>query len=62
MFYINQKIPFQFTASTEILTLKINLRKKLLIFVTYKPPNINNESLLNELYNAVTFYNTLYQN
>ena len=49
MFYINQNIPckkietFQFTSSTEILTLEINLGKeKLLIFGTQKPPNINN--------------------
>ena len=69
MFYINQNIPckkietFQFTSSIEILTLEINLRKeKLLIFGTYKPPNINNSSFLNELYNAITFYSTLYKN
>ena len=69
MFYINQNIPckkietFQFTSSKEILTLEINLGKeKLLIFGTYKPPNINNSSFLNELYNAITFYSTLYKN
>ena len=69
MFYINQNIPckkietFQFTSSIEILTLEINLGKeKLLIFGTYKPPNINNSSFLNELYNAITFYSTLYKN
>ena len=69
MFYINQSIPckkietFQFTSSTEILTLEINLGKeKLLIFGTYKPPNINNISFLNELYNAITFNSTLYKN
>ena len=69
MSYINQNIPckkietFQFTSSIEILTLEINLGKeKLLIFGTYKPPNINNSSFLNELYNAITFYSTLYKN
>ena len=69
MFYINQNIPckkietFQFTSSIEMLTLEINLGKeKLLIFGTYKPPNINNSSFLNELYNAITFYSTLYKN
>ena len=68
MFYINQNIPckrietFQFTSSIEILTLETNLGKeKLLIFGTYKPPNINNSSFLNELYNAITFYSTLYK-
>ena len=56
MFYINQNIPckkieaFQFASSIEILTLEINLGKeKLLIFGTYKTPNINNSSFLNEL-------------
>ena len=69
MSYINQNIPckkietFQFTSSIEILTLEINLGKeKLLVFGTYKPPNINNSSFLNELYNAITFYSTLYKN
>ena len=68
MFYINQNIPckkietFQFTSSIEVLTLEINLGKeKILIFGTYKPPNINNSSFLNELYNAITFYSTLYK-
>ena len=43
--------------------LETNLGKeKLLIFSTYKPPNINNSSFLNELYNATTFYSTLYKN
>ena len=53
MFYINQNIPckkietFQFTFSIEILTLEINLGKeKLLIFGTYKPPNINNNYIM----------------
>ena len=69
MFYINQNIPckkietFQFITSIEILTLEIKLRKeKLLIFDTNKPPNISNSSFLNELYNAITFYSTLYKN
>ena len=69
MFYINQKIlckkieTFQLTSSIEILTLEINLGKgKLMVFGTYKPPNINNSSFLNELYNAITFYSTLYKN
>ena len=69
MFYINQNIPckkietFQFTPSIKILTLEINLgREKLLIFVTYKLPNINNSSSLNELYSAITFYSTLFKN
>ena len=69
MFYNNQNIPckkmetFQFTSSREILTLEINLGiEKLLIFGTYKPPNINNSSFLNELYNASTFCSTLYKN
>ena len=69
MFYINQNLPykkietFQFTSSIEILTLKINLGKeKLLIFCTYKPPNINNSSFLNKVYNAITFSGTLYKN
>lgn len=34
----------------------------MLIFGTYKPSNINDCSFLNELYNAVTFYNTFYKN
>ena len=43
--------------------LEINLGKvKRLIFGTYKPPNINNGSFLNELYNAFTFYDTLDKN
>ena len=69
MFYINRNIPckkigtFQFTSCTEIPTLEINLGKeKLLIFGTYKPPNMNNSSFLNQLYNATTFYSTLYKN
>ena len=68
MFYINQNIPckkietFQFTSSIEILTLEINLGKeKQLIFGIYKPPNVNKNSYLNELYNAITFYSTLYK-
>ena len=68
MFYINQKNPckkirtFQFTSSIEILTLEMNLGKeKLLIFATYKPHDINNSSFLIELYNAITFYTTLYK-
>ena len=68
MFYIKQNIPcnkietFQFTYSIEILTLEINLGKeKLLIFDTCKPPNINNSSFLYELYNAISFYSTLYK-
>ena len=68
MFYSNHNIPckkietFQFTFSIEILTLDINLvKEKLLMFGTYKPPNINNSSFLNELYNAITFYSTLYK-
>ena len=59
MFYIDQNIPckkietFQFTSSLEILTLEINLGKEiLLIFSTYKPPNVKNDSFLNELWNA----------
>ena len=69
MFCITQNMPckkietFQFTSSIEILTIEINLAKeKLLIFDTYKPPNINKSSFLNELYNAITFYSTLYKN
>ena len=69
MFYVNQNIPckkiqtFQFTSSIQILTLEINLGKeKLLILGTYKSPNINNSSFINELYNAITFYSTLYKN
>ena len=69
MFYINQNIQckkietFQSTFPIEILTLEINIGKeKLLIFGTYNPPNINNSSFLNELYNAITFYSTLYKN
>ena len=69
MFYVNQNIPckkiqtFQFTSSIQTLTLEINLGKeKLLILGTYKPPNINNSSFINELYNAITFYSTLYKN
>ena len=57
MFYINQNISckkienFQLTSSIEILTLEINLGKeKLLNLCTYKPPNINNSSFLNEQY------------
>ena len=53
MFYINQNIPckkietFQLTSSIEILTLEINLGKeKLLIFGTYKLPNINNNYIM----------------
>ena len=43
-----------------MLMLEINPGKeKLLIFGTYKPPNINNSAFLNELYNAITFYSTL---
>ena len=68
MLYINQNIPckkietFQFRSAVEILTLEINLGKeKLLTFGTYKSPNINNSSLLNEIYNASTFYSTLYK-
>ena len=56
IFFNNQNIPckkietFHFTSSIEILTLEINLGKeKLLIFGTYKPPDINNSSFLNEL-------------
>ena len=46
-----------------LLTLEINLRnEKLLIFGTYKHLNISNDSFLNELYNAITFYSTLYKN
>ena len=59
MFCTNQNIPckkietFQFTSSIEILTLEINLGKdKLIIFGTYKCPNINNSAFLNELYNV----------
>ena len=69
MFYINQNIPckkletFQLTSSMEILTLEINLGKeKLLIFGIYELPNINNSSFLNKLYNAITFYSTLFKN
>ena len=69
MFYINQNIPckkletFQFTSSRETLTLEINLGKeKLSIYDTYIPPNINNSSFLYELYNAISFYSTLYKN
>ena len=69
MFCINQNIPckkletFQFPSSREILTLEINLGKeKLLIFDTYETPTTNNSSFLNELYNASTFYSTLYKN
>ena len=69
MFYINRNIPcqkietFHFASFIEILTLKISLGKeKLLIFGTYKLPNINNGSFLNELYNSITFYSTLYKN
>ena len=69
MFYVNQNIPckkiqtFQFTSSIQILTLEINLGKeKLLILGTCKSPNINNSSFINELYNAITFYSTLYKN
>ena len=68
MFYINQNIQCkktkscQFTSSIEILTLEINLGKgKLLIFGIYKAPNINDSSFLNEVYNAITFYSTLYK-
>ena len=68
MFYINQNIlckkieTFQFTSSIEITTLEINLGKeKLSNFGTYRPPKINNSSFLNELYNAITFYSTLYK-
>ena len=53
----------EYTSSIEIITLEINLGKeKLLVFGTYKPPDINNSSFLNELYNAITFYSTLYKN
>ena len=46
-----------------MLALEINLGlEKLLIFDTCKPPNINNGSFLNELYNAITFYSTSYKN
>ena len=69
MFCITQNIPckkieaFQFTSSVEILKVEINLAKeKLLIFDTYKPPNINKSFFLNELYTAITFYSTLYKN
>ena len=37
-------------------------RKKNLIFGTYKPSSINNGSFLNQIYNAITFYSTLYKN
>ena len=37
-------------------------KEKLLILGTNKTPNINNSSSLNELYNAITFYITLYKN
>ena len=64
--YINQYITckkietFQFISSIKIFTLEINLEKeKLLIFGTYKPPNRNNDSFLNELYTVITFYSTL---
>ena len=47
----------------EILTLEVNLGKgKQLIFGAYKPPNLSNNSFLNELYNEITFYSTLYRN
>ena len=69
MFYISQNIrcreiePFQFASSIKILTLENKSRKrKLLIFGTYKPTNISNRSLLNELCNAINFYDTLYKN
>ena len=53
----------EYTSSIEIITLEINLGKeKLLVFGAYKPPDINNSSFLNELYNAITFYSTLYKN
>ena len=69
IFCINQNISykkietFQFPSSIEILTLVINVGKeKLSIFGTYKSPYINNGSFLNEVYNAITFYSTLYKN
>ena len=34
----------------------------MLIFGTYKPTNISNDSLLNEFYNEITFYNTFCKN
>ena len=53
----------EYTSSIEIITLEINLGKeKLLVFGAYKPPDINNSSFLNELYNAITFYSTFYKN
>ena len=68
MFYINQNIAckkmetFQFASTIEIVTLGINLKQKLLIFGTYKPPNIKNDSFLNELYSEITFFNSLFKN
>ena len=37
-------------------------KRKTVDFGTYKPSNINNSSFLNGLYNAITFYSTLYKN
>ena len=37
-------------------------KEKLLIFGIYNPTSINNRSFLNYLYNAITFYSTLYKN
>ena len=37
-------------------------RKKKLNFWHIKPPRINNGSFLNQIYNAITFYSTLYKN
>ena len=51
---------FQCASFIEITTLEINLcKEKLLIFDTYKTPNINNGSILNGFYRARTFYNAL---
>ena len=49
---------FQFASTIEIVTLGINLKQKLLIIGTYKPPNIKNDSFLNELYSEITFFNS----
>ena len=60
---IQKKETFQSASFIEITKLEINLRKEnLLIFDTYKIPNLNNGSTLNELYSARTFYDALNKN
>ena len=69
MFYIKRNIPckkietFQLTSLYRNTNVRDKSRKRKTVdFDTYKPPNINNSSFLNELYNTITFDSTLYKN